>query len=181
LATLYALQSSSKKVRIVSPEMDEQLVRSLEHFTYPKVFAPFKQIITHLSQHDQYENDRLSISLFIGDAREFLQENQQKFDVVYHDAFSPEKNPILWTQEYFNDISRSLKEDGILTTYSTALRTRIALEQSGLGVYLNTGEGYRNATVASKSALHDYEKVDVAHKMACNPGVEALKDVDFSF
>jgi hypothetical protein len=50
------------------------------------------------------------------------------------------------------------------------------LYENGLQVYLNTGEGYRNATIASKRELGDYEKVDMAHKIACNPDVKSLTD-----
>ena len=82
---------------------------------------------------------------------------------------------MLWTSEYFKDIAACMKEEAILTTYSTALATRIGLEENGLKVYLHKGEGFRNATLASKSDLQ-YERVDVAHKMSCNPGITALKD-----
>ena len=63
-----------------------------------------------------------------------------------------------------------------MTTYSTALATRLALYENGFNVYLNTGEGYRNATIASKRELSQYEKVDMAHKIACNPDVRSLSD-----
>jgi len=175
LATLYALKDSKKNVHIYSPEFDEDLVRSLVDFTYPKEFNDYKDIILSLAKTQEYKSENLSITIFLGDARVFVKDTDVKFDIVYQDAFSPSNNPLLWTSEYFKDISNLMKKDAILTTYSTALATRIGLEENGLKVYLHKGEGFRSATLASKSDL-DYEKVDVKHKMSCNPNITALKD-----
>ena len=139
-------------------------------------FDIFKEIITSLSQSQKFESEDLNIYIYLGDARAFIKETNIKFDVVYQHAFSPSSNPILWTSEYFADISKLMKEDAILTTYSIALPTRIALYENGFQVYLHKGAGFRSSTLASKSVLADYEKVDVDHKMKCNPDVSALKD-----
>jgi tRNA U34 5-methylaminomethyl-2-thiouridine-forming methyltransferase MnmC len=176
LATLYALKDSGKKVNIHSPEFDKELVASLKKFNYPEAFDEFKEIITSLSEEGAYRSEDVNISIYLGDARAFVRETDVKFDIVYQDAFSPGTNPLLWTSEYFNDIASLMKENAILTTYSTALPTRIALYENGLKVYLQKGEGFRPSTLASKSLLENYEQVDVEHKMACNPGVSSLKD-----
>ena len=175
LATLHALKDSPKKVYIYSPEFDEDLVHSLVDFTYPSEFDAYKNIISSLAKTQKYESENINIYIYLGDARVFVKDTDIKFDVVYQDAFSPSTNPMLWTSEYFKEISALMKDDAILTTYSTALATRIALKENGLKVYLHKGEGFRNSTLASKSEL-EYEKVDVEHKMNCNPGVTALKD-----
>lgn len=175
LATLYALKESNKKINIYSPEFDKELVASLKDFSYPKEFDDFKEIIASISKEGKYESDNINITVYLGDAREYVRNTGIKFDIVYQDAFSPKNNPLLWTSEYFKDIAALMKDDAILTTYSTALSTRIALYENGLKVYLHEGEGFRNATLASKSDL-EYEKVDVEHKMSCNPTVGSLKD-----
>ncbi len=178
LATLYYMRENSidKKLRIFSPEFDAELIASLRSFTYPEIFRPFLPIIEALSTKNVYEDERLYIELYIGDAREFLRTTTERFDIVYQDAFSPAVNPVLWTKEYFSDIARLIKDDGILTTYSMALKTRLALYENGFTIYLNRGEGYRDATLASKATLSGYESVDMPHKIACNPDVEPLHD-----
>jgi tRNA U34 5-methylaminomethyl-2-thiouridine-forming methyltransferase MnmC len=98
--------------------------------------------------------------------------------VCYQDAFSPQTNPILWTREYFGDVARLMGDDGVVTTYSTALATRLALYENGFNVYLNSGEGFRNATIASRRILEGYENVDMEHKIACNPNAQSLRDID---
>lgn len=178
LATLlhHKQTDASSKLYIYSPELDKELVASLKSFIYPKEFAPFTEIIFALSANGRYTSENLFIELFLGDAREYIKKFEKKFDIVYQDAFSPSTNPILWTQEYFADIANAMKDDGVLTTYSTALKTRLALHRNGFKIYINSGEDYRDATVASLTELEGFKKVDIKHKISCNPNVEPLRD-----
>ena len=178
LATLYYLHANNinKNVTIISPERDDNLIAGLKDFEYPEIFRPFSELITAISNTHEYCDDNLHVKVIVGDARLYLKECDEMFDIVYQDAFSPSVNPMLWTREYFADIARVMKDDAIITTYSTALKTRLALHEQNLHVYLNRGEGFRNATLASKQELSGYEKVDMLHKIACNPDVEPLRD-----
>ena len=180
LATIlyYKEHAPEKKVRIYSPELDASLVKSLTNFSYPKTFEPLREIIDTVSKTGIYEDEQFYVEVFLGDAREYVKRFQDTFDIVYQDAFSPSTNPVLWTQEYFNDIAKAMKQEGILTTYSTALKTRLALHENGFFVYLNKGENFRNATLASLTQLSGYEVVDMGHKIACNPDVKVVSDDD---
>ena len=181
LATLYHLRRNgiSKRLEIVSPEMDEALVRSLNAFEYPEAFRPLLPVIDALSGTGRYEDETVKIEVLFGDARKLLPTLDTPFDIVYQDAFSPEQNPALWTKEYFAQIARLTRESSVVTTYSTALKTRLALHENGFKVYLNKGDGFRNATVASRRGLPLFASVDMAHKIACNPGVASLRDVEW--
>jgi tRNA U34 5-methylaminomethyl-2-thiouridine-forming methyltransferase MnmC len=163
-------------LEIYSPELDGDLVASLVDFPYPDIFEPYRNIITDIATLGGYEDERTQITVDIIDARVAMRALEGEWDVCYQDAFSPQTNPILWTREYFGDVAGLMGEEGIVTTYSTALSTRLALYENGFNVYLNSGEGYRNATIASRRELADYEKVDMAHKIACNPNAQSLKD-----
>ncbi len=178
LATLYYYKknSFSCKINIYSPELDATLVNSLDNFPYPKEFEEFAHIIKAVSKKGLYEDENFYIELFLGDAREYVKRFENKFDIVYQDAFSPSSNPSLWTQEYFGEIKRSMKKEGVLTTYSTSLATRLALYENGFHVYTNSGEGFRTATIASCLELREFTKVDILHKVACNPDAQALRD-----
>lgn len=180
LATLYymKLHGIKKKLTIFSPEFDKELIASLVNFQYPEEFAEFSFIIAALSTTGKYEDEGLHVSLYLGDAREFLRTCQHSFDIVYQDAFSPSSNPILWTKEYFAEIVKVMKKDGILTTYSIALATRLALHENGFYIYLYKPEGCRSSTLASLSPLEAYEAVDMAHKIACNPDAKPLSDLE---
>ena len=178
LATLYYHQTNNltSKLKIYSPELDVSLVKSLVDFTYPKEFEIFKPIIKSLSEVGVYEDEYYYIEVFLGDAREYIRKFENRFDIVYQDAFSPSTNPTLWTKEYFQDIKRGIKEDGVLTTYSISLATRLALFETDFNIYLNIGEGYRDATVASPSKLTIFKEVEMKHKISCNPDAKSLRD-----
>ncbi len=179
LAMLYHRQKNAPdvKLRIFSPELDSSLVAGLLDFSYPDEFEEFLPIIAALVNNGVYEDDTTHIELFLGDARVYVKEFAPKtFDVVFQDAFSPASNPVLWTREYFADIKNIIKDDGVLTTYSIALPTRLALYENGFGLFINSGEGFRDATIASPSPLDGLERVDMEHKIKCNPLVCSLRD-----
>lgn len=53
------------------------------------------------------------------------------FDVIYFDAFAPEKQPEMWSQELFNRLYVLLNNDGILTTYCAKGIIRRMLQAAG--------------------------------------------------
>lgn len=181
LATLYYMKANNikKKISIYSPEFDKKLVRSLQHFKYPDIFDDFKEIINALSSTGEYTDETIHVSIYLGDAREYLLTCKERFDIVYQDAFSPASNPILWTKEYFRDIKNLIKDDGVLTTYSISLKTRLALHENGFNIYLLSADGCRSSTIASPILLESYEAIDMPHKISCNPDVKVLSDLDF--
>jgi len=178
LATIlhYKKYAPQMKVNIYSPELDATLVKSLVNFEYPAEFEVLREIITALSTKGIYKDNNFYIELFVGDARTYIKKFENKFDIVYQDAFSPATNPILWTKEYFEDIKKTMKQDAILTTYSIALKTRLALHVNNFNIYINSGENYRDATIASLTELTACERVNMEHKISCNPKVEPLSD-----
>ena len=74
------------------------------------------------------------------------------FDLVYFDAFGPEVQPELWTEEIFRKIFLSLKKGGILVTYSVKGSVRRALKNAGFSVEKIPGPaGKREITRAIKN------------------------------
>lgn len=178
LATIdyYAKNRPNTTLNIYSAELDSSLVKSLENFIYPKEFDGFGEIIDAISRDGFYKKKNVKIEVFLGDAREYIKKFEDKFDIVYQDAFSADVNPMLWTKEYFSDIKNTMKKDAVLTTYSTALKIRLALHENGFKVYLNSGEGFRAATISSLEEIEEFKKVDMEHKISCNPDVRPLRD-----
>jgi tRNA U34 5-methylaminomethyl-2-thiouridine-forming methyltransferase MnmC len=58
-------------------------------------------------------------------------ELSDKYDVIYFDAFSPEKQPEMWSQEQFEKIARQCNPDAILTTYCAKGIVRRAMQAAG--------------------------------------------------
>ena len=154
LATLYHFERQSKvrSISIYSPELDSDLLQILPTLEYPKVLRPYLAIMKSLIEDKEYKSDNITIELFVGDAREYVRKLKD-IDIVYQDAFSPKKNPSLWTVEYFKDLFACTSEDAVLTTYSIATPVRLALDEAGWLVYQMEPQGTKPITVSSKKRL----------------------------
>ncbi len=71
-----------------------------------------------------------TLLLLLVDARE-VQFGRRQFDAIYLDAFSDRNNPQLWTTEFLQKLRSSLRNDGVLTTYSVSRKFRDSLSQAG--------------------------------------------------
>ena len=56
------------------------------------------------------------------------------YDVIYFDAFAPEKQPEMWTQSLFDTLCQQLNPQGILTTYCAKGAVRRMLQAAGFTV-----------------------------------------------
>jgi tRNA U34 5-methylaminomethyl-2-thiouridine-forming methyltransferase MnmC len=61
-------------------------------------------------------------------------ENLPQFDVVYFDAFSPDKQPELWSRAVFEGIYQKMNENSILVTYCAKGNVRRILQSIGFKV-----------------------------------------------
>lgn len=57
-----------------------------------------------------------------------------RYDVVYYDAFGPDKQPNVWSQEIFDRIVAAMNPGGVLTTYCAKGEVRRMLQRAGLTV-----------------------------------------------
>lgn len=56
------------------------------------------------------------------------------YDLVFFDAFGPDVQPELWTEEVFKKIFSSMNKEGVLTTYSAKGAVRRAMQSAGFTV-----------------------------------------------
>ena len=153
----------NKKLKIFSPELDLELIKSLKDFKYPKEFENIKNIIKKISKDLYYKDDYIEVEVANMDAREYIK-NLKNIDIVYQDAFSPKVNKELWTIEYFRDIKNILNEDGVITTYSVATPVRCALYKLGFRLYTHKSDLIRKGTIATLKNI-DYPKVNFEEKL----------------
>jgi tRNA U34 5-methylaminomethyl-2-thiouridine-forming methyltransferase MnmC len=73
------------------------------------------------------------LELRIGEAQEATLE-LGAFDAVYHDGFSPDANPELWTDEFLTALACSLAPGGVLVSYTVKGEVRRRLARAGLEV-----------------------------------------------
>lgn len=56
---------------------------------------------------------------------------QSRFDLIYFDAFAPEKQPEMWEEHLFARLFHALNENGILVTYCAKGEVRRRLQRCG--------------------------------------------------
>lgn len=81
---------------------------------------------------------------------------KQSYDVIYFDAFAPEKQPEMWEQSLFDALYGVLNEGGILTTYCAKGVVRRMLQSAGFLVERLPGPpgGKREILRATKYSKH---------------------------
>ena len=62
-----------------------------------------------------------------------------KYDIIYFDAFAPNKQPEMWTKEMFEKISASTLKSGVFVTYSAKGEVKRNLTSCGFNVELLHG------------------------------------------
>lgn len=109
-----------------------------------------------LTLHDCKWNKEHKINTFFSFTKHLITlENYNtdiKFDIIYFDAFSPEKQPELWNKEIFMKIHSFLEKDGFLVTYCAKGAVKRTMEEVGLKIIVLDGPpGKRQMTRANKS------------------------------
>jgi tRNA U34 5-methylaminomethyl-2-thiouridine-forming methyltransferase MnmC len=132
--------------------LDDNIVRSLN---YPEMTDPAKDKIFQVL-HDAPWGQDVGISEYFtlhkikGDLCE-IQLPASAYDLVYFDAFGPEVQPELWTEEIFRMLYQSVKEGACLVTYSVKGSVKRALKAAGFRLEKLPGPpGKREMTRATK-------------------------------
>ena len=117
----------------------------------------------HLKGQKFYNFEEIRLKWHINDARNSVLELNNKYDLIFLDAFTASKQPILWTNRFIKLLSERLNtETGLIISYSTSSPYRKALINSGLKI----GKFYTekvNGTLATynefllKYKLDDFE------------------------
>lgn len=170
----------NKKLKFYTPELDGELIKSLENFEYPKEFEELRDIIDEVVKTHKYVDEFIEIELFIGDALSYVKtlsnitEETGGFDIVYQDAFSSEVNRELWTRAYFEDIYKLLNDDGVVTTYSIATPVRLSMYEAGFFIYEHKSQNTRKQTLAFKQMQNYDGFVNMELKKQRNPQAKAI-------
>lgn len=96
----------------------------------------------------------LTVTIFVGDAMDTLSSFQEYIlypvRAIYQDAFSPKKNPKLWSWQWFHLLKCISTKDVILSTYCASAAARKSMHQAGWAVSNAPAFGRKkNATLAT--------------------------------
>ncbi len=151
-AVLDLLQSSPARLpcTYTSIELDEDFfLWSLAH-TLPDLKlerSMSDQIITYKG-----ESIGLIIHIHIGDGRLTLPQKQSTIaplTAIFQDAFSPKKNPALWSVEWFRFLKTISSTNVTLATYSSSISIRKSLLSAGWSVI--SARGFGNKRTMTKA------------------------------
>ncbi|KZX16070.1 tRNA 5-methylaminomethyl-2-thiouridine biosynthesis bifunctional protein MnmC [Methanobrevibacter cuticularis] len=82
--------------------------------------------------------ENININIFCEDARKTIESlEDNSYDAIFLDPFSPAWTPELCTVEFFIELKRVLKDDGMIATYSAAAPLRYGFIEAGFHI----GEG----------------------------------------
>jgi chorismate dehydratase len=99
----------------------------------PEGYLPYWKLLWE--NIPSFEKDGISFRLFLGDAREMVKEIENfDADAIFHDGFSPYKNPELWTLDFLALLTKLLKRDGVWVSYTSSLAVRKALKLLGFNL-----------------------------------------------
>lgn len=127
--------------------LDEVTIRSLNHFEYA---GERGKEIFHLIHSSPWNIKTRILNNFnlTKSESDFTHEKPDgKFDLIYFDAFGPDKQPEMWTSEIFHLISDITKKNGIFVTYSAKGTVKRNLRASGFEVTLLPGPPGKRQTI----------------------------------
>jgi len=112
------------------------------------------------------ESYSINLTFSTDDARKMLINNLNTYDIIFLDAFTPSKTPMLWTEEFFNLLYNHLNDDGVLLTYSNSLPVKNAMLKNNffVGKIFDANGEKIIGTIASKNKnkiIHPLSEIEL--------------------
>lgn len=130
-------ERSGRHIQYTSLEKYPVEVEKALQLNYPEELSPEKRSCFEL-MHTSPWNEEIQVTPFF--TLKKIETDftgctlADKFDIVFFDAFSPEKQPEMWTQERFDMIFEHCNAGAVLTTYCAKGVVRRAMQAAGFQV-----------------------------------------------
>lgn len=159
LNTLLALMASGKdpgiQIKYTAIEKNPLPKEIYTSLNYPEILHEdgLEEVFLHMHAANCGEeiilNHRFTLAKYQMDVMHY--DTEKKFNLVFHDAFSPGVQPELWSHAFFSKIAEMMIKGGVLVTYSAAGQVRRNLREAGFEVEKIPGPpGKREMTRAIK-------------------------------
>ena len=137
--TMLEAEKTGKKIHYHTVELYPISVEQAKTLNFAQILAPEKNedfLKLHTSKWGEISKISTNFEMLKiqGDFNS-LDFNELRFDVVYYDAFSPEKQPELWSLDIFEKIFSHCNKEAILTTYCAKGYVRRNLQAAGFTVH----------------------------------------------
>lgn len=135
--TLLEAEKTGKQVIYTSLELYPLYWQQVKQLDYPGQIAPesataFEALHTVLWESHQVITPGFTLHKVNQEWSQYIPD--QTYDVIYFDAFAPEKQPGLWEEKIFVKCYNSLSPRGVLSTYCAKGEVRRRMQRAGFTV-----------------------------------------------
>ena len=136
---IYGTTRSVEYTAVEKYPLDERIIEMLNHKNISGYRSESIFHLIHSAKWDTVEEitDNFTVKKIRGDINEVSIDI--KFDLIYFDAFGPDKQPGMWTTGIFEKISAATNTGGIFVTYSAKGQVKRNLRSCGFTVSLLPG------------------------------------------
>jgi tRNA U34 5-methylaminomethyl-2-thiouridine-forming methyltransferase MnmC len=142
MLTAIKCMTGTKKVNYTSIEkypLDEKMISTLNHHLFAGKNGKEIFNLIHSAPWNSSVNIHKNFRLIKIEADFTAGRLPGYYDLIYFDAFGPDKQPEMWTREMFSEIAAVTNKNGILVTYSAKGEVKRSLRACGFDVTLLTG------------------------------------------
>ncbi len=169
---------SLKNFSYTSIELDEDLFLWSVKENFPAMTFSKSQNV-YEAQVSVSSGVNLKISVYIGDGRKTLPEAHAHgalplMSAIFQDAFSPKKNPTLWTLEWFDTLKMMSHPEVYLSTYSSSVSIRKTMLASGWKI--ENAKGFGQKKTMTKARLRGETDPNLSAELSRSKALE-LRDI----
>jgi tRNA U34 5-methylaminomethyl-2-thiouridine-forming methyltransferase MnmC len=127
------------------------------------------------------KNQNQQINIYEGDARKIvidLKKLNKKYNIVFHDGFSPQRDSVLYTVDFLKNIYELMENGGVLLSYSSSIPFRSGLIEAGF--IISEGEAIgrkRGITIAYKN-LKPLRSSTISLENTENTEIKRISEID---
>ncbi len=135
--TLLEAEQSNRTVHYTSLELYPLSEEVVAHLNYGQLIAPEKaELFTKLHQAEWGKEVQITSNFYLHKINCDLCQSkfEENYDLIYFDAFAPDKQPEMWQPELFQRLFDHTRTGGILTTYCAKGVVRRAMQAAGYKV-----------------------------------------------
>ncbi|HLC81608.1 MAG TPA: MnmC family methyltransferase [Candidatus Nanoarchaeia archaeon] len=111
------------QIEVIGIENDPEIISKIQEVNPPiGFFQHYKKLSLNRLE---FRQGHISVKVILQDVKEAIKKlNENYFDAIFYDPFSPKTSPEMWTTELFTEMYRVMKDSGILATYTCARMAR---------------------------------------------------------
>lgn len=141
---------SCEKFPLTSEQIRTALSRWSELTLFVEKFLSHYGPFTPGFHRIRFEDEKIILTLLIGDALSSLRKLRAKIDVWYFDGFSPRKNPEMWSEEIFREVAKLSRSGASFATYAAAGHVRRSIQTAGFQIEKFKGFGRKRDMVRGR-------------------------------